>query len=86
MTTPMPANVLVGRSLRQGADCAYALHDALLEAGLPKLAEYFTANSNRVRWALGFSSHGEVTPRMRSFAPRSICEVAGCHKRLSVGR
>jgi hypothetical protein len=38
---------------------AFALHDALLEAGLPKLAECFAADRDRAGWALGFILDGE---------------------------
>ncbi len=42
VSNPRPANVLeLAKSLRGGADCAFALHDALLEAGLAELAEHF---------------------------------------------
>lgn len=33
-------------ALRAGDDCAFALHDALLEAGHPDLAEHFAARAH----------------------------------------
>jgi hypothetical protein len=43
LAAPLPATVRqLAESLYNGADCAFALHDALLEAGQAPLAEHFT--------------------------------------------
>jgi hypothetical protein len=48
-----PAVVALAEALAGGVDCHYALHDALLEAGLPELAQHF-ANAAHPKgcWAL----------------------------------
>lgn len=37
--------VRLARALRAGEDCAFAMRDALLDAGFPELAEHFAGDS-----------------------------------------
>jgi hypothetical protein len=49
---PMPPTVVtLAESLQDGADCAYALHDALLECGCIVLAEHFRHHTQSGCWA-----------------------------------
>jgi hypothetical protein len=48
-----PAVIALAEALAEGGDCHFALHDALLEAGQPELAQHFATGSHpKGCWAL----------------------------------
>lgn len=54
---PWPASVLaLAEAVYAGQDCGFALHDALLEAGAPELAEHLRQSTEHPRgcWAVDF--------------------------------
>jgi hypothetical protein len=48
----------LAKSLKDGADCAFALHDALIESGCSEIAEHFESREHPTKcWALNLILH-----------------------------